>query len=170
MSDPSFDPQRNIMTLGNQRLVFHCHHYNTVLQRSIEEMVGKGAVAMQIDAAAESTRRLLEGVFQAGKHGQSFEELIGQAAYVFASNGFGRADCSELGPTGGMVTLPTSHYAVGWRAKFGVAKAPVCHFAAGFWRGAMVAATSLAPERVRCDEVQCHAVSEGACQLKVEVR
>ncbi|MEM7152752.1 MAG: V4R domain-containing protein [Myxococcota bacterium] len=170
MSDPTFDPQRNIMTLGNQRLVFHCHHYNTVLQRSIEEMLGEGAVALQIDAAAESTRRLLEGVFEAAKQGQSFEERVARAAYVFSSNGFGRADCSELGPNGGTITLPTSHYAIGWRAKFGPAKAPVCHFAAGFWRGAVVAAASLTPERVQCEEIQCHAVDDGPCVLKVEVR
>ncbi len=34
---PQFDSERNIILLGESRLVFHCHHYNLFLQRTIED-------------------------------------------------------------------------------------------------------------------------------------
>lgn len=168
MADPSFDAERNILRLGTQRIVFHCHHYNVVLQRSIEEMLGDRGPQIQIDAAAESARCMLEGIYDGTDVG--WAKRLSQAEHVFSSNGFGRADVSGLtADRGGVVSLATSHYAVGWRAKLGNAKRPVCYFATGFWRGALAAAASLAPERVHAHEERCHAVEGGSCEIRLEV-
>lgn len=167
MSKLSFDADRNLLTLGGERVVFHCHHYNVFLQRSLEEMFGSGAIEMQVDAAAESARRMLEPLFA---DVSGFQARLELASQVFSSNGFGAADLSQLGEHGGRVTLQTSHYAVGWTAKFGPATSPVSHFATGFWRGALVAAAGHAPERVVARQVKCRAMGDDVCEIEVEVR
>lgn len=167
MSKLAFDPERNVLTLGGERVVFHCHHYNVFLQRSLEEMFGEGAIEMQVDAAAESARRMLAPLF-ADLSG--FEARLELASQVFSSNGFGTADLSQLAEYGGRITLPTSHYAVGWAAKFGPARAPVSHFATGYWRGAVVAAAEHSPERVVARQTKCRAMGADVCEIEVEVR
>ena len=54
-----FDAERNITTLGGRRIVFHCHHYNVFLQRTIDEALGKDAALVQRLAAKESARAML---------------------------------------------------------------------------------------------------------------
>lgn len=166
--DPVFDADRNLLSVGERRLVFHCHHYNVFLQRSIEDMFGPDAVEMQVSAAAESAREMLSPILAAT--GASLEARLAQAAAFFGENGFGHADVSGLGVGGGVVTLPTSHYAIGYRDKWSGTKRPVCHFATGFWAGALTAASGIAPERVASHEEQCAATGADACVIRVEVR
>ncbi len=166
--DPSFDADRNLLLLGERRVVFHCHHYNVFLQRSIEDMLGEGAVEMQIAAAAESAREMLSRVFSASAVAPA--DRLATASAIFGENGFGSADVSALGTDGGVVTLATSHYATGWRAKWGRSTKPVCHFAAGFFAGALTAATGFAPERVFAVEDRCAAMDGDVCRVRVEVR
>ncbi len=165
--DPSFDADRNLLVLGERRLVFHCHHYNVFLQRSIEDMF-EDAVAMQVSAAKESARHILAGIWTA--EDAPLEARLRDAAAVFGENGFGRADASGLTIDGGDVVLATSHYAVGWQAKWGTRKQGVCHFATGYWAGALAAAAGISPERVQAHETQCAVSGADACRIHVEVR
>ncbi len=169
MSDEArFDAERNITTFGGRRLVFHCHHYNAFLQRTIDEALGDDAAIVQRRAAMESTRLIVTDLFSSDG-GAPFRARIERAASTFGSLGFGLADVSALGELGGAVTLRTSHYAVGWQAKFGPAKHPVCHFAVGFWAGVVAAAAGLSVERVTGAERRCAAVSDGPCEITIEV-
>lgn len=175
MSDEArFDSERNITTIANSRIVFHCHHYNVYLQRTVDEALGADAATVQRLAAAESSRRMLEELFKDSGSADVGARLE-RAARLFASLGFGKADIAGLTDEGGIVALPTSHYAIGWRAKFGRAASPVCHFAAGYWAAAVAAATSVAPERVTPVEARCaamnaaDAVSGGGCAIHIEV-
>lgn len=165
--EPSFDAARNILLLGERRVVFHCHHYNIFLQRSIEDMFGEGAVEMQVAAAAEAARELLS---RAVRLDGAFEARLAEAASILGENGFGKADVSQLGASGGVVVLPVSHYAIGWRARLGRSARPVCHFATGYWAGALVVAAGLTPERVVAVEEQCAAAGADVCRIRVEVR
>lgn len=172
MTDVRFDEARNILLLGESRVVFHCHHYNVFLQRSVEDALGADAVEVQVSAAAESARRMLESLFREDG-GKPTQERLARASALFGSLGFGLAELAELGPLGGSVRLPHSHYALGWREKFGAPQGPVCHFAAGYWAGALAAAAGLAPERVRAKETRCAALTgdaAGGCELSLEVR
>lgn len=163
-----FDAERNVILFGERRLVFHCHHYNVFLQRSIEDMIGADGVAIQVAAAAESAREMLSRLL--ADAGPTVEARLGVAQTIFGENGFGHADVQALRADGGSVVLATSHYATGWRAKWGSSPQPVCHFATGFWAGALAAAAGLAPERVVAVEEACAAVDAEACRICVEVR
>jgi hypothetical protein len=171
MSDEAqFDAAKNITSIAGNRIVFHCHHYNVFLQRTIDEALGEGAASLQRRAAAEASRRLLEDLFRGGSGGSPRERLE-RAAKLFGSLGFGLANIDGLTLEGGSVVLATSHYAIGWRAKFGPPAAPVCHFAVGYWAAAVAVAAGVAPERVVGGERRCAAVArEGdGCSIDVEV-
>lgn len=166
-----FDASRNLILLGERRLVFHCHHYNLFLQRSIEDGLGpEEAMRLQVAAASESARQILTKLYAAeSAHGLTESEKLIIAQRVFGSLGFGRADVSALTQQGGRIRLFTSHYAIGWNAKWGTSKRPVCHFPVGFWMGALCAAAQLPPERLQGRELTCHAQGEALCELEIEV-
>lgn len=167
--DIRFDKAKGTIELGPSRLVFHCHHYNVFLQRSLGDALGERATLIQIDAAAEVARTTLAPLY-AADGGADVATRIARAATIFGSLGFGRADVSRLGAEGGTVILAPCHYAIGWAAKFGKASAPVSHFATGFFRGALVAARGLAPERVDAVQLLCVAMGHDKSEIRIRVR
>jgi hypothetical protein len=171
MSDDqlSFDADRNLLTLGERRLVFHCHHYNLFLQRTIEDGLGHAsAQSIQIAAAMEATRAMLGTLFKEPAEATLAQKLQ-RANRLFGALGFGQANVDHLTVQGGRITLPTSHYAVGHKAKWGTARHPVCFFAVGFWMGVLSVAANLAPERLQGREIACSAASAAGCELEIEV-
>ena len=121
--------------VGGKPMVFHCHHYNVTLQRTL------------IDAADYADfRPLLVGAAAAVAHAQlgpvfresgvaSFAERARMASELYRWAGFGTFDLGALGADGGRVTTVNSHYAHGWKSRFGRSEAPVCFFASGFLAG-----------------------------------
>jgi len=171
MSDDQlkFDADRNVLTLGERRLVFHCHHYNLFLQRTIEDGLGhESAQTVQIAAAMEASRAML-GTLLKEPVDATLTQKLERANRLFGSLGFGQANLDKLTAHGGRIALHTSHYAVGHRAKWGTAKHPVCYYAVGFWMGVLSVAANLAPERLSGREIACSAASAAACELEIEV-
>lgn len=167
--DIRFDKPKGTIELATSRLVFHCHHYNVFLQRSLEDAIGERAKKIQIDAAAEVGSKMLGPLFDQDG-GADVGTRLARAAAIFGSLGFGRADVSGLAADGGSVVLAPCHYAVGWIAKFGQASAPVSHFATGFFRGALAVAAGLAPERVEAVQVLCAAMGHDKSEIEIKVR
>lgn len=167
MSDAiRFDAERNLITVGDRRIVFHCHHYNVVLQRTLDEGLGVRAADIQVRAAMEASRAAITAALPAEV---DRDTRVSRAAALFGALGFGRANVSDLDAYGGRVVLETSHYAIGWRAKFGASSRPVCHFATGFWAAAVSVIHAHAPERIVAKETRCGACAEGNCEIEIEV-
>lgn len=165
----NFDAERNLITLGDRRVVFHCHHYNLFLQRTMEDGLGtESAQQLQVAAGMEATRHMLLALF-AKEPAASVPDKLAHASKLFGALGFGQADLSSLLAHGGSIRLVTSHYAIGWMAKWGTAKHPVCYYAVGYWMGALAAASGLAPERIVGRELSCAAHGATVCELELEV-
>lgn len=171
-----FDPTRNLIWLGGRRIVFHCHHYNLFLQQTVSDVLQDDAKAVEVAASTEATRGLLTALLSEPSQAavQSFAERIDLASQLFRALGFGLADTTGLSPEGGNVALVTSHYALGWRLKQGKAAAPICHFATGFWIGALCAVLQVNPERILGTETSCGAQSgetafDNPCRIDLEV-
>lgn len=160
-----FDPATNVATLGGQALVFHCHHYNSTLQKTIEDGLGEEADYLLTIAAQEPVRRHLAALSRTGDR----DGVLDTAAGVFSELGFGRLDFTTLTRSGGTVAAPSSHYALSWLAKFGERTTPACQFTAGFIAAAASVAFGLPPERVRVRESRCQAQGSAACHFDVEV-
>lgn len=164
-----FDADRNLITMGDRRVVFHCHHYNLFLQRTIEDGLGtQDAERVQVAAAMEATRAMLRSRTPVAA-AASVSQQLAQCNRLFGALGFGQANLTHITPQGGRITLTTSHYAVGWKAKWGGAKHPVCYFPLGFWMGALSVAANVAPERLLGRELSCSALDAACCELEVEV-
>lgn len=146
-------PQRHLASIGGEPHVFHCHHYNCFLQKSIADQ------AVLVDHQRLLTDAATETVFaELGAIGPALAEEL------FQHLGFGLLDASELSATGGVVTVKASHYALGWLSKFGQARAPVCFFVAGF-------VEALARRRFGANyqvtETTCVANGASACRFEV---
>ncbi|MDP2275016.1 MAG: 4-vinyl reductase [Archangium sp.] len=114
-------PEAHLASIGGEPHVFHCHHYNCFLQKSIAD---QGAL---IDAKPLLTDAAAEVVF-------SELSALGtvDTDELFRHLGFGVIDSTKLAASGGSATVKGSHYALGWISKFGAASEPVCFFNAGF--------------------------------------
>ncbi|MRG98015.1 4-vinyl reductase [Polyangium spumosum] len=165
---PKADLERGVSTLGGRRLVFHCHHYNVFLQRTIEDALQERAPGLLVAAGMEAARAMLQGL-EAEAASASPAEALRRAADTFAAQGFGRLDVGLLGAGGGEVTVAPSHYAVGWVSRWGKRPTPACFFVAGFLGGVVAAAYRLAPERITSRECTCVAAGDERCSFRVEV-
>ncbi len=165
---PVFDIDRGIIDLGGRRLVLHCNHYNVYLQRTIEDGLKDRAPRLLVAAGTEAARNLLSGIearSPAGSPRESLERAVG----IFAQHGFGVFDISQLNLRGGTATIARSHYALGWRSRWGVRPTPGCFFPSGYLAGAIAIASNLAPERVTVNETECYAAGAEQCTFVVEV-
>ena len=165
---PSFDMDRGIVDLGGRRIVAHCNHYNVFLQRTIEDGLKERAPRLLIAAGVEAARNMLGGLEQRAPSA-SATDCIERAARIFAEHGFGALDISRLSERGGTATMLRSHYAMGWRSRWGVRTTPACYFPTGYLAGAVAIASKLAPERVTAVETECHAAGAAHCSFLVEV-
>lgn len=123
MSIPvSIHADRALASIGGEPHVFHCHHYNCFLQKSIvdQSALVKHEVLLT-EAAAEVVFTELSAL------GPNVE-----VSTLFQQLGFGLLDVSALSASGGIATVRASHYALGWRSKYGVSATPVCFFNSGF--------------------------------------
>lgn len=156
MSIPvSIHADRHLASIGGEPHVFHCHHYNCFLQKSI---VDQSALvqheALLTDAATEVV----------------FAELQALGAHVdtsalFRQLGFGLLDTASLDQHGGIATVQASHYALGWRSKYERSGAPVCFFNAGFIEAV---ARHRFGHAFTVTETACVAAGAHACHFEVK--
>jgi len=165
---PAFDIERGIIELGGRRVVAHCNHYNVFLQRTIEDGLKDRAPRLLASAGMETARSMLEGLEKQAPSA-SPRECLERAARIFAEHGFGVFDLGQMHYRGGTATILRSHYAIGWRSRWGVRSTPGCYFPAGYLAGAVAVAAKLPPERVTATETACHAAGAEHCSFVVEV-
>lgn len=152
--------------LGAEPMIFHCHHYNTFLQRSILDAKDVESVPFLVGAAAEVSHGQLRALFLELR----LADVAGRrrlAAEVYRWAGFGTFDLSGLDEAGGEVSTTSSHYAMAWPLKFGKAASGVCHFAAGWLAGALAAIYDKPNGTYSVTQTRCAAVQGAACSFKV---
>lgn len=157
MSDPipvTLDVDHRRCVVGGEPAIFHCHHYNTFLQRSILDAEDVDSGPFLIGAAAEVAYAQLRALFAA----QELREVAARAelaSELYRWAGFGVLDLSRLSATGGTLETEFSHYSLGWKTKFGEAEAPVAFFDQGWLAGALAAIHEL--------PLGSYAVEQSAC-------
>ncbi|HED64887.1 MAG TPA: hypothetical protein ENJ09_04950 [Planctomycetes bacterium] len=150
------DRARRRFLIGGEPMVFHCHHYNTHLQRSILDAPWVDSEPFLIGAAADVAFAQLTKVFtEYGAASAPHRKMIAEELYRWC--GFGTFDLSMLDEEGGRVTSCNSHYAMAWQAKFGPLPDPVCYFATGWLCGALAAIFDLPLGSFAAEHVSCRA-------------
>lgn len=146
---------QHLASIGGEPHVFHCHHYNCFLQKTILDQAALvDARRILTEAAAEVVAPQLAALDADGP----------MACSLFSQLGFGALSLQGLQATGGVVEVKGSHYAHGWVSKFGSAVEPQCFFVAGF-----IEAVARALHRAAfvVEEVACAAMGAPSCRFEV---
>ncbi len=151
--------------VGSKRVVFHCNHYNSFLQKVICDTFGAEGKIMQINASKKINKEMLLNL-KAENPDKDFVEL---AEETFKDLALGLLDLSQLGS--GVVKLQNSHYGLGVFYKFGKQKSGVCLKAAGYVLAVkeILDGSELSAENIQ--ETTCISMTdtaEGICTLEVK--
>ncbi|MFZ3229344.1 MAG: 4-vinyl reductase [Pseudobdellovibrio sp.] len=122
--------------LGNEPMIFHCHHYNNYLQRTIvEDAPYIDSSLFLIGAAAEVSYAQFTQLFKT----ETVEQRKAFVELVFKWAGFGLINLKDITDKGGKVSTPVTHYSRTWATKFGPSEKPVDFFTTGWIAGALSA-------------------------------
>ncbi len=132
------DAAHRRVVVGGEPMIFHCHHYNTCLQRSILDAEFVDAKPFLIGAADNIAYDQLGKIFN-DENLSSTEDRKLMAQELYRWPGFGTFDLSSLDENGGSTATVNSHYSMGWTAKWGNSDEPICFFTTGWIAGALSA-------------------------------
>jgi hypothetical protein len=159
-----FDRSRHVV--AGEAMIFHCHHYNCFLQRSIEDAEYIDSEPFLIGAAAEVAYLQLSRLFAGVTEPEARKAL---AADLYKSCGYGLIDLSGISEKGGVVRTPSTHYSTGWQTKFGPSKKPVAFFSAGYLGGALAAIYGHDLARVRARQTACRSMGAAEDVFELEL-
>lgn len=159
----TFAQMQGIALLGGEPHVFHCHHYNVFLQRTVNELLNGDGRTLQADAAEEVALPQLIALA-----GNERARRLADAALLFRDLGFGLLDMSALQEMGGTVTASSSHYAAGWLSKHGLQTEPKCDFVRGFIAAAAAHANGKPAGSYDVSETTCIAKGDRECTFQVQ--
>lgn len=167
----SYVPSPHGKTLmGGEPLVFHCNYYNYFLQKTLlldEQLAMEGVIH---DAAQSSAYALLTAAARE-RGAKSPEERRQIAEHTFAQLGFGLIDFGAIGPDGGTVTVPMSHYGFALRPAAGNEFArPQSYFDAGYAAAAAAFIHARPVESLAATIEACMAMGAPAGKLAIAPR
>lgn len=158
-ADYGYDLATSRLVVGGEPMIFHCHHYNCFLQRSIQDAAYIDSAPILVGAAVEvvlaQLARLLSRTPDVTARKSTAEAL-------YRLSGFGLIDLSAVTAEGGEVRTRSTHYSTGWKEKFGRSQTPVAFFSTGFLAGALAAIYDLDPGTVQAKQTACR--STGAAE------
>ncbi len=127
-----YDTQTHAYRLGNEPMIFHCHHYNLYLQNTIEDAKDYLDVQkLQVQSAEHVVYHQLKALEKEFGYKLSLEEILG----VFSTFGFGKLHAQIVDEKNGYITSAYDHYGISYISKYDLRKPEepsVSYFAQGF--------------------------------------
>jgi hypothetical protein len=151
-ADYEYDFRTNRFVVGGEPMIFHCHHYNCFLQRSIQDAEYIDSAPILVAAAAEVVFAQLTDLLSRTADIQARKATV---ETLYRLCGFGVIDLSAASPEGGEVRTRSTHYSTGWMEKFGRSRLPVAFFSTGFLVGALAAIYDLDPAGIQARQTAC---------------
>lgn len=165
-----FYKDRQAYVLGSEPMIFHCHHYNCFLQQTIENTVNLiDPYPILVDSAHSvvySQLRTLKDKYDLGS-----KEVLDLGTTIFKRKGFGILNLEETSPEKGVVTAPSEHYGVGWKARYKTRNKDlpgVSFFARGFIEALIEVAYDL--EKGSIESEQTHCIAKGDAYARFEYK
>lgn len=165
-----FHKNRNAFVVQGEPLIFHCHHYNTFLQLSLEETKHYLDVYPILqDSAQEIAYAQFSNYFESvpGLSAAERKQVVSQA---FSEFGFGIVRLDELSSQGGTAVMPTEHYSATWMLKYGPRTAydrGAALFATGFVAGATEAIFDRPLGYLEARQIECPTKGHSQCTVVV---
>ena len=124
----TFDEEHNCLFVGDEAMVFHCHHYIINLQRTILDADYIDSSRFLIGSAADALYYQLSTLCD----GLSVEESKQVAQDIYKCFGYGLLDLSSMDENGCELTTTKSFFSKTWVMKFEDSKKPVDYYTSGF--------------------------------------
>ncbi len=113
----NFKSGQNTWISHNEPFIYHCHHYNTFLQYTLELVKNYFDVyTIQKNSAQEVAFSYFNNIFSWNR--LSKDERLEMIKLVYSDCGFGSLQFSNIDGSGGTITSPNEHYAYAWKLKF----------------------------------------------------
>lgn len=165
--DVILDAAHRRCLIGTEPMIFHCHHYNVSLQQSLLDASFIELRPLLVGAAASVAHAQLTHVFR-DRNVSDAAERAAIASELYRFCGFGLLSFDGVTERGGRIETASSHYALGWKSRFGTAKEPVCFFASGFIAGALGAIHGEPDGAYDVSHSECCAVAGETCVFDVK--
>lgn len=149
--------------IGESRVAIHSHHYNLALVRTVlstERIDARGILEAAASELAYATLRERA----AAERWRGRDRRLAEAVALFAATGLGELELDEVTESGGEARVRGSHFAAGWKEKYGRGKLAACSPAAGFIAGALA---SVFDRPFTVTEVACGAQDKPVCRFRV---
>lgn len=155
----NFDTQYNTYIAAGEPLIFHCHHYNTFLQATLEDTKDYIDIyPILVDSAQEIVYiQMLEYFTESNIIDITERKQIAEDFFMFC--GYGKFSLDEVSSNGGKVMSEADHYSYGWKSKFGLRsenEPMVSFFTQGFLAGATEAIFNLPLGSMDCKQLSCY--------------
>ncbi len=128
--DSTYDNQTHAYRVGDEPMVFHCHHYNLFLQNTIED------ASDFVDSSKVLTQAAEHVVYHQWKNLTASTPLsLDDLLATFSTFGFGKLNIQTLDVKGGIITSNYDHYGLGYISKYeprNENQPSVCYFTRGF--------------------------------------
>jgi hypothetical protein len=165
----SFASDQNIIKLDGVMVSLHCHHYNCGLLKALEEMEEINTREIIIQVATEEFYVNFKNYISNHLEGKTAREKMDAAADLYRFMGFGRLDLSRLNEYGGLAYADSSYYVIGWLAKYGRRKTPVCYLTCGFISGILGIIYGQTEGKYIVEEKNCMITGHDICEFVVSV-
>lgn len=143
----SFDKSNYRRMISGKEVIVHCHHYNSRIQRTVEESRQIDGRRLIVSSAEAVFSQMCAYSFLPDDTQEKKWEVV---AGLYAHLGLGSLDVSRVEQ--GVVLASTSHFVEGWSAGLGTREEPVCNFTSGYLQGAYQAITG---KNVTVTEKEC---------------
>jgi len=155
----NFDTQYNTYIAAGEPLIFHCHHYNTFLQATLEDTKDYIDIyPILVDSAQELVyAQMFQHFTENNITNLAERKQIAEDFFMFC--GYGKFSLEGISVRGGKVISESDHYSYGWKSKFGLRsenEPMVSFFTRGFLAGATEAIFGLPLGSMDCKQLSCY--------------
>ncbi|MFO7761038.1 MAG: V4R domain-containing protein [Thermodesulfobacteriota bacterium] len=162
---PVFDSENNTIELNGTMVSLHCHHYNCGLLKAIEEIPGIDVHDIFIKTSSEEFYKNFKAHLANNENRYSVKNYLREASELYRFMGFGRIDLDNVGKEGGIAYADSSYFVVGWLAKYGRRRDPVCFLTCGFIAGILAAIFNVSPGDYTVRETECLVSGSDHCKF-----
>lgn len=167
-----FDEKHNCLIIGDEAMIFHCHHYLLNLLRTILDAEYIDSPRFLIGSAADSIYNQLSHLCK----GLNQEDAKTMAQEVYKTFGYGLIDLSCMDENGVRLKSTKSFFSKTWQLKFDKAQKPVDYYTSGFLAAAYAVIYNKKLSQVHAVQTKCmacgdeynlHEVSLGECNFAI---
>lgn len=146
-----FDTEHNYMEIGGEAMIFHCHHYLTILTRTILDADYIDSRPFMIGSSADANYNQLKNL--CANHSIAESKRIAQE--VYKTFGYGLLDLSSMDENGITLSTTKSFFSKTWKMKFGLRDQPIDYYTSGFLAAAYAVIYGRELAEVQVEQTEC---------------